>query len=112
MSIERDLMKRILVLDGAMGTMIQTHTLEEEDFRAQRFKDHPCTLKGNNDLLSITQPEIIKGIHRAYLDAGADIIETNTFSSTSIGMADYQMENLAYELNYESAKIAKEVTLE
>ena len=112
MGIEKDLEKRILVLDGAMGTMIQGHALEEEDFRAQRFKDHPCPLKGNNDLLSITQPEIIKGIHRAYLDAGADIIETNTFSSTSVGMADYQMENLAYELNYESAKIAKEVTLE
>lgn len=112
MGIEKDLEKRILVLDGAMGTMIQTHTLEEDDFRAQRFKDHPCPLKGNNDLLSITQPEIIKDIHRAYLDAGADIVETNTFSSTSIGMADYQMESLAYELNYESAKIAKEVTLE
>jgi len=112
MGIEKDLEKRILVLDGAMGTMIQTHTLEEDDFRAQRFKDHPCPLKGNNDLLSITQPEIIKDIHRAYLDAGADIVETNTFSSTSIGMADYQMECLAYELNYESAKIAKEVTLE
>ena len=112
MGIEKDLEKRILVLDGAMGTMIQTHTLEEDDFRAQRFKDHPCPLKGNNDLLSITQPEIIKDIHRAYLDAGADIVETNTFSSTSIGMADYQMEFLAYELNYESAKIAKEVTLE
>ena len=112
MRIEKDLEKRILVLDGAMGTMIQTHALEEDDFRAQRFKDHPCPLKGNNDLLSITQPEIIKDIHRAYLDAGADILETNTFSSTSIGMADYQMESLAYELNYESAKIAKEVTLE
>ena len=112
MHIEKDLEKRILVLDGAMGTMIQNHALEEDDFRAERFKDHPCPLKGNNDLLSITQPELIKVIHRAYLDAGADIVETNTFSSTSIGMADYQMESLAYELNYESAKIAKEVTLE
>ena len=112
MHIEKDLEKRILVLDGAMGTMIQNHALEEDDFRAERFKDHPCPLKGNNDLLSITQPELIKDIHRAYLDAGADIVETNTFSSTSIGMADYQMESLAYELNYESAKIAKEVTLE
>ena len=112
MHIEKDLEKRILVLDGAMGTMIQNHALEEDDFRAERFKDHPCPLKGNNDLLSITQPELIKDIHRAYLDAGADIVETNTFSSTSIGMGDYQMESLAYELNYESAKIAKEVTLE
>ncbi|MEO2099531.1 MAG: homocysteine S-methyltransferase family protein, partial [Flavobacteriaceae bacterium] len=112
MSIEKDLEKRILVLDGAMGTMIQNHGLAEADFRGSRFKEHPCPLKGNNDLLSITQPEIIKGIHRAYLEAGADIVETNTFSSTSIGMADYQMEEFAYELNFESAKIAKEVTQE
>ena len=91
-----------------MGTMIQNHKLNEEDFRGGRFKNHPCSLKGNNDLLSITQPKIIKEIHLEYLKAGADIIETNTFSSTSIGMADYQMEDLAYELNYESAKIAKE----
>jgi len=112
MSIQKDLEKRLLVLDGAMGTMIQNHQLEEADFRAKRFESHPCSLKGNNDLLSITQPEIIKGIHRAYLEAGADLVETNTFSSTSIGMADYQMEDLAYELNYESAKIAKEVTQE
>ena len=112
MSIQKDLEKRLLVLDGAMGTMIQNHQLEEADFRAKRFESHPCSLKGNNDLLSITQPEIIKGIHRAYLEAGADLLETNTFSSTSIGMADYQMEDLAYELNYESAKIAKEVTQE
>jgi len=102
------LRKRILVLDGAMGTMIQNHNLVEEDFRGSRFKKHPCSLKGNNDLLSITQPKIIKEIHLEYLKAGADIIETNTFSSTSIGMADYQMEDLAYELNYESAKIARE----
>jgi 5-methyltetrahydrofolate--homocysteine methyltransferase len=112
MSIQKDLEKRLLVLDGAMGTMIQNHQLEEADFRAKRFESHPCSLKGNNDLLSITQPEIIKGIHRAYLEAGADLVETNTFSSTSIGMSDYQMEDLAYELNYESAKIAKEVTQE
>ena len=110
MSILKDLEKRILVLDGAMGTMIQNHILEEADFRGNRFEKHPCPLKGNNDLLSITQPEIIKSIHRTYLEAGADILETNTFSSTSIGMADYQMEDLAYELNYKSAKIAKEVT--
>lgn len=112
MIIEKDLEKRILVLDGAMGTMIQNHNLEEADFRGERFLDHPAILKGNNDLLSITQPEIIKGIHRDYFDAGADIVETNTFSSTSIGMADYEMETLAYELNYESAKIAKEVSQE
>ncbi len=112
MSIIKELENRILVLDGAMGTMIQNHSLEEEDFRGERFINHPCALKGNNDLLSLTQPNIIKEIHRKYLDAGADIIETNTFSSTSIGMADYQMEDLAYELNYESAKIAKEVCRE
>jgi len=109
MSITKDLKERILILDGAMGTMIQNFQLEENDFRGSRFKDHPCSLKGNNDLLSLTQPEIIKKIHKTYLEAGADLIETNTFSSTSIGMADYQMEELAYELNYESAKIAKEV---
>jgi len=112
LEIHSALEKRILVLDGAMGTMIQQHPLEEADFRSIRFKDHPCPLKGNNDLLSLTQPEIIKSIHRAYFDAGADIVETNTFSSTSIGMADYQMESLAYELNFESAKIAKEVAEE
>ena len=108
MCIRKDLENRILVLDGAMGTMIQNYKLNEEDFRGGRFKNHPCSLKGNNDLLSITQPKIIKEIHLEYLKAGADIIETNTFSSTSIGMADYQMEDLVYELNYESAKIAKE----
>ena len=112
MSIVKELEQRILVLDGAMGTMIQNHSLDEEDFRGERFVDHPVTLKGNNDLLSITQPEIIKEIHRNYFDAGADIVETNTFSSTSVGMADYQMESLVYELNYESAKIAKEVSEE
>ena len=110
--IVKQLEKRILVLDGAMGTMIQQHPLEEADFRSSRFQNHPSPLKGNNDLLSITQPNIIKSIHRAYFEAGADIVETNTFSSTSIGMADYQMEDLAYELNFESAKIAKEVAFE
>lgn len=100
--------ERILVLDGAMGTMIQRLELSEEQFRGDRFIDHPCPLGGNNDLLSITQPDAIRNIHEQYLLAGADIIETNTFSSTSIAMADYQMEDLAYELNYESAKIAKE----
>jgi len=105
----QDLLKeRILVLDGAMGTMIQRHKLEESDFRGERFKNHPSPLKGNNDLLSITRPDIIKDIHMQYLEAGADIIETNTFSSTTIAQADYQLEPLAYELNYQSAKIAKE----
>lgn len=107
--IQNILKERIMVLDGAMGTMIQRHKLEEGDFRAQRFKDHPVPLKGNNDLLSITQPEIIKEIHRLYLEAGSDIIETNTFSSTSIAQADYHLEAIAYELNFQSAKIAKEV---
>ena len=108
MNIKEDLQNRILVLDGAMGTMIQNHNLTEDEFRGSRFINLPCSLKGNNDLLSITQPQIIRKIHLAYLESGADIIETNTFSSTSIGMLDYQMEDLAYELNYESAKIAKE----
>ncbi|MCF6223647.1 MAG: homocysteine S-methyltransferase family protein [Flavobacteriaceae bacterium] len=106
----KDILKeRILVLDGAMGTMIQQHNFLEEDYRGERFKDYKSSLKGNNDLLTLTQPEAIKEIHRKYFDAGADIIETNTFSGTTIAMADYNMENLVYELNYESAKIAKEV---
>lgn len=109
MKIEDVLRNRILVLDGAMGTMIQRYTLEEKDFRGERFKEHPHPLKGNNDLLSITRPDIIKEIHRQYLAAGSDIIETNTFSSTRVAQADYHLESLAYELNYESAKIAKEV---
>ena len=107
--IETILKKRILVLDGAMGTMIQRLEFTEDQFRAARFKNHPCPLGGNNDLLSITQPTAIKNIHEQYLLAGADIIETNTFSSTSIAMADYQLEHLVYELNFESAKIAKQV---
>ncbi len=111
-SIIAELNSRILVLDGAMGTMIQTYKLEEEDFRGDKFKDHNIPLKGNNDLLSITKPELIKEIHRGYLNSGADIIETNTFSSTSVAMKDYGLENIVYELNYESAKIAKEVASE
>lgn len=107
--IREILQKRILVLDGAMGTMIQGYALTEKDFRGERFKDHPTDLKGNNDLLSLTRPDLIKGIHEAYLEAGADIIETNTFNSTSIAMADYQLEDWVHELNFESAKIAKEV---
>lgn len=102
------LSERILVLDGAMGTMIQEHQFSEEDFRGARFKDFPKLLKGNNDLLSITQPQAILDIHRKYLEAGADIIETNTFSGTTIAMADYGMEHLAYELNFESARLARQ----
>lgn len=109
MKIEDILKERILVLDGAMGTMIQRHKLEEADFRGPRFKNHGYPLKGNNDLLSITQPEIIKDIHRQYFAAGADIAETNTFSATTIAQADYHLESLAYELNFQSARIAREV---
>jgi 5-methyltetrahydrofolate--homocysteine methyltransferase len=105
--IERQLRQRILVLDGAMGTMLQRHRFTEEDYRGIRFRDFRYPLKGNNDLLSLTQPQAILDIHRQYLDAGADIIETNTFSSTTIGMADYQMEDLVYELNFESARLAR-----
>ena len=103
------LQKRILILDGAMGTMIQTHKLEEADYRGERFVNHPCDVKGNNDLLTLTQSDIIRSIHRDNLEAGADIIETNTFNATSIAMADYQMEDLAYELNYEGAKLARSI---
>lgn len=110
--LKQILENRIMVLDGAMGTMIQRHTLTEQDFRAERFKDHPHDLKGNNDLLVITQPEIIKNIHRAYLEAGSDIIETNTFSGTDLAQADYHLEHLVYELNYEAAKVAKEAAIE
>ena len=109
--IEEILAERILVLDGAMGTMIQRYNLEEEDFRGEKFKNHTCDLKGNNDLLSITRPEIVKAIHKEYLYAGADIIETNTFSSTSIAQADYSLESAVYELNFQSAIIAKEVAV-
>lgn len=100
--------QRILVLDGAMGTMLQRYAFTEADFRGERFRDWPSSLKGNNDLLSLTQPGAISEIHRKYLEAGADIIETNTFSSTSVGMADYGMEDLAYELNKASAALARE----
>lgn len=110
--IEKILEERILVLDGAMGTMLQQYQFTEEDYRGERFKDFPVSLKGNNDLLTLTQPEAIKTIHRKYLEAGADIIETNTFSGTTVAMADYQMEHLVYELNFESARLAKEVAME
>lgn len=109
MSIWKEIEKRILVLDGAMGTMLQRYKFTEEDFRGDRFKDYHLPLQGNNDLLSLTQPQAIKDIHAAYFEAGADIVETNTFSGTSIAMADYEMESLVYELNYESAKLAREV---
>ncbi len=108
-NIQEILKERILVLDGAMGTMIQRHTLTEEDFRGERFKNHKSPLKGNNDLLSITRPDIIKDIHRQYFDAGADIAETNTFSATTIAMEDYNLQDAVYDLNFESAKIAREV---
>jgi 5-methyltetrahydrofolate--homocysteine methyltransferase len=109
--IEELLKERILVLDGAMGTMLQRYKFKETDFRGARFKDWPHPLQGNNDLLSLTQPQAIAEIHQKYFDAGADIVETNTFSGTSIAMADYHMEDLVYELNFESARIAKEVAV-
>ncbi|MCY3729612.1 MAG: methionine synthase [Nitrospira sp.] len=100
--------RRIIVLDGAMGTMIQKQNLMEADFRGERFAAHPCDVKGNNDLLVLTQPELIGSLHREYLEAGADMIETNTFNSNAISMADYQMEHLAYELNRAGAMVARE----
>ncbi|KIO77926.1 methionine synthase [Pedobacter lusitanus] len=112
MSIREELGKRILIIDGAMGTMIQRYVLTEEDFRGERFKDHPCDVKGNNDLLNITRPDIIKAIHTEYLKAGTDIIETNTFSTQRISLADYKMEELDYEMSFEGAKIAKEAVNE
>jgi len=105
--IRSELEKRILIIDGAMGTMIQRHKLQEADYRGERFKSWHTDVKGNNDLLSITQPDVIIGIHKEYLEAGADIIETNTFSSTFIAQADYDMQSLAYELNVASAKCAR-----
>lgn len=112
MKIEEILKERILVLDGAMGTMIQEYRLTEEDFRGERFKDHRLPLFGNNDFLSLTRPDIIENIHRAYFQAGADIAETNTFSSTRIAQEDYDCKEYVYEMNVESAKIAKKVAVE
>jgi 5-methyltetrahydrofolate--homocysteine methyltransferase len=106
-TIQDCLKERILIIDGAMGTMIQRHKLEEKDYRGERFAGWPSDVKGNNDLLCLTQPEIIEGIHRQYLEAGADIIETNTFNSQAISMADYHMEDLAYEINVAAARLAK-----
>ncbi len=105
-TIQKCLNERILIIDGAMGTMIQRYQLDEKDYRGEKFKDWHKDVKGNNDLLSITQPQIIEAIHKKYLEAGADIIETNTFSSTSIAQADYDMQSLAYELNVAAARCA------
>lgn len=107
-NIREALKNRILIIDGAMGTMIQRYKLEEKDYRGERFSNYGSDLKGNNDLLSITQPQIIKAIHKEYLDAGADIIETNTFNAQKVSLADYGMESLAYEINFAAAKLAKE----
>src|SRR5918999_6316812 len=104
------LKQRIIILDCAMGTMIQEYGLDEEDYRGERFADYPGELKGNNDLLSITQPQIIRDIHEAVLEVGADIVETNTFNSTAISQEDYGMEDLAYELNYAAARLARAAT--
>ena len=109
-TIQEILKEKILVLDGAMGTMIQRYDLTEDDFRKGWFEDHPVPLKGNNDLLSLTRPDIIHDIHKAYLDAGADIIETNTFSGTTIAQADYELEKAVYDINFQSAKIARQLT--
>ena len=110
--LEAILKERILVLDGAMGTMIQRAKPTEADYRGERFADHPQDLKGNNDLLCLTRPDIVRDIHRQYLEAGADITETNTFNSTAISQADYALEELAYELNVAAAKVAKEAVAE
>ena len=107
-TIRELLQQRILIIDGAMGTMIQRYNLTEADYRGERFKDWPSDIKGNNDLLSLTQPHIIREIHGKYLEAGADIIETNTFNAQRVSLADYHMEDLAYEINLEAAKIAKQ----
>ncbi|MCC7401100.1 MAG: homocysteine S-methyltransferase family protein [Chitinophagaceae bacterium] len=111
-TIEDCLNERIVIIDGAMGTMIQRYKLTEEDYRGERFKDWKYDVKGNNDLLCLTQPQIIKEIHKQYLDAGADIIETNTFNAQRVSLADYHMEDLAYEINLAAAKIAKEAVKE
>ena len=112
MDIRNELEKRILIIDGAMGTMIQRYKLAEEDYRGERFKDWPSDLKGNNDLLSLTQPHIVKEIHKQYIEAGADIIETNTFNAQKVSLADYGMQALAYEMNLAAAKVAKEAVKE
>jgi len=108
--LETALSKGIVLMDGAMGTMVQRHRLEEKDFRGKRFETHTKDLKGNNDILAITRPDVIGGIHRAYLDAGAGIIETNTFNATSISQADYGLESAVREINLAAAKLARKVT--
>ncbi|MEE8633665.1 MAG: homocysteine S-methyltransferase family protein, partial [Methyloceanibacter sp.] len=107
-ALKRDAKQRILILDGAMGTMIQRHKLDEAGYRGERFKDHPRDLKGNNDLLVLSQPDIIRDIHSAYFEAGADIIETNTFNAQAISQADYGLEDCSYEMNVVAAKLARE----
>jgi 5-methyltetrahydrofolate--homocysteine methyltransferase len=107
-TIRQELNKRILIIDGAMGTMIQRYKLSEEDYRGERFKDWQSDIKGNNDILCLTQPQIIKDIHKEYLEAGADILETNTFNAQKISLADYHMESFAHEINFAAAKLAKE----
>src|ERR1044072_1456191 len=111
-TIQDCLRERILIIDGAMGTMIQRYKLKEEDYRGERFKDWASDLKGNNDLLCLTQPQIIKEIHKQYLEAGADIIETNTFNAQAISLADYHMQGLAFEINLAAAKIARQAVQE
>jgi 5-methyltetrahydrofolate--homocysteine methyltransferase len=110
--LEKAASERILVLDGAMGTMIQRHNLGEQDYRGECFANHSCNLKGNNDLLVLTQPDIIRNIHKEYLEAGADIVETNTFNANAISMADYDMSDLAYEMNVSAARLACEAVAE
>src|ERR1051325_10280596 len=111
-SIQETLKERILIIDGAMGTMIQRYKLNEGNYRGERFKDWPSDLKGNNDLLCLTQPQIVKEIHKKYLEAGADIIETNTFNAQKVSLADYRMQELAYEINLAAARIAREAVRE
>ena len=108
-ALKHALKERILILDGGMGTMIQSYRLEEHDYRGTRFADWPSDVKGNNDLLLLSRPDVIAAIEKAYLDAGADILETNTFNATQISQADYGMESLVYELNVEGARIARQV---
>ncbi len=110
-TLQKLLRERILILDGAMGTMIQGHGLSEADFRGARFADHPADLKGCNDLLSLTRPDVIGAIHRAYLRAGADLIETNTFNATRVSMADYGLEAAVFDINVAAARVAKEAAL-
>jgi 5-methyltetrahydrofolate--homocysteine methyltransferase len=110
--LRETLERRIVLLDGAYGTMLQRHKLEEKDFRGDRFRDHAHDLKGNNDILILTRPDLVRGVHDAYLAVGSDIIETNTFSATAIAQSDYHLESVVYELNLEGARIAKAAAAE